>query len=72
MEDSRNVAGWLGGQEILTKRILSPDQAISIIDAITAEELKQLAQELIVGNELHLAVVGPIASDTPLDKLLKL
>ncbi len=72
MEDSRNVAGWLGGQEILTGRILSVDQVISIIDAITADELKQLAQEVIIGNQLHLAVVGPIASDTPLEKLLKL
>ncbi len=72
MEDSRNVAGWLGGQEILTGRILSVEQVIAIIDAITADELKQLAQEVIIGNELRLAVVGPIASDTPLEKLLKL
>ncbi len=72
MEDSRNVAGWLGGQEILTKHILSVEQVIAIIDAITADELKQLAQEVIIGNELRLAVVGPIASDTPLEKLLKL
>lgn len=72
MEDSRNVAGWLGGQEILTGRILSLDQVISIIDAITAEELKQIAQELITSNELRLAVVGPIAHDTPLEKLLTL
>ncbi len=72
MEDSRNVAGWLGGQEILTGRILSVEQVISIIDAITADELKQLAQEVIIGNQLRLAVVGPIASDTPLEKLLKL
>ena len=72
MEDSHNVAGWLGGQEILTGRILSVDQVISIIDAITADELRQLAQEVIIGNELRLAVVGPIASDTPLEKLVKL
>jgi len=72
MEDSHNVAGWLGGQEILTQRILSLDQVISIIDAITADELKQLAQEIILGNELRLAVIGPIASDTPLEELLKL
>ena len=58
MEDSRNVAGWVGGQEILTERILSIDQVVSIIDAITADELKQLAQELLVGNQLRLAVVG--------------
>ena len=72
MEDSRNVAGWLGGQEILTGRILSLDQIISIIDAITADEVRQLAQELLVGSQLRLAVVGPIANDEPLDGLLKL
>ena len=72
MEDSRNVAGWVGGQEILTRRILSVDQVVSIIDAITADELRQLAQELLVGNQLRLAVVGRVAEDEPLEGLLKL
>ncbi len=72
LEDSHNVAGWLGGQEILTRRILSPDQLIAIIDAITAEELKELAQKLIIATELRLAVVGPVAKEEPLEKLLVL
>jgi predicted Zn-dependent peptidase len=72
MEDSRNVAGWAGGQETLTGRILSVDEVISIIDAITAEEIKQLAEELLVSSQLRLAIVGPISDDEPLDKLLNL
>jgi len=72
MEDSGNVASWMGGQEILTGRILSVDQIVSIIDAITAEELSQLAQELLVDSQLRLAIVGPVASDEPLEELLKL
>ncbi len=72
MEDSRNVAGWVGGQEILTGRILSLEQVVSIIDAITADELKQIAEELLIGSQLRLAVVGPIAADEPLEELLKL
>jgi len=72
MEDSRNVAGLIGGQEILTGRILSVDQVISIVDAITADELKQLAQELLVGSQLRLAVVGPVTDGEPLEKLMKL
>ena len=72
MEDSRNIAGWIGGQEILTGRILSVDEVISIIDAITADQLKQIAQELLLGSQLRLAVVGPIADDEPLEELLKL
>jgi len=72
MEDSRNVAGWMGGQEILTGKILSVDQVASIIDAITADEIERLAQELLVASQLRLAVVGPVAEDEPLDKLLTL
>ena len=72
LEDSRSVAGWLGGQEILTERILNPDQLISIIEAITAEELAELAQKLITDTGLRLAVVGPVAKEEPLEKLLVL
>jgi predicted Zn-dependent peptidase len=72
MEDSRSVVGWMGGQEILTRRILSVDEVMSIIDAITTEELQQLARELLVGNQLRLAVVGPVQPDEPLEELLKL
>lgn len=72
MEDSRNVAGWMGGQEILTGKILSVDQVTKIIDAITAEEIRQLAQELLVEGQLRLAVVGPVADGEPLERLLKL
>ena len=72
MEDSRNVAGWVGGQEVLSGRVLSVDQVISIVEAITADELKQLARELMVGSQLRLAVVGPVASSESLEELLKL
>jgi predicted Zn-dependent peptidase len=72
MEDSRTVAGWMGGQEVLTDRILSVDQVVAIIDAITAEELKTIAQELLVSSQLRLAVVGPVADDEPLEELLKI
>jgi len=72
MEDSRNVTGWVGGQEILTGRILDVEQVVAIIDAITAEELRQLAQELFIGSQLCLAVVGPVTAGEPLEGLLKL
>jgi len=72
MEDSRYVAGWIGGQEILTERILSVEQVVSIIDAITVEELKRLAEELLIGSQLRLAVVGPVTTEEPLEELLKL
>jgi len=71
MEDSRNVAGWLGGQEVLTGRIWTVDQVESIVDSITALEIKKLAQELFVASQLRLAVVGPVNAEEPLEELLK-
>jgi predicted Zn-dependent peptidase len=72
LEDSRSVSGWMGGQEILTGEILTVDEVIAIIEAITAEELQQLAGELLAGERLRLAVVGPVKPDEPLEDLLKL
>jgi predicted Zn-dependent peptidase len=72
MEDTRDVAGWMGGQEALAGRILSVDQVVKIIDAITAEDMTQLARELLVSDQVRLAVVGPVAKDEPLQELLKL
>ena len=72
MEDSRSVAGWMGGQEILIGDILSIDQVISIVDAITAGELQQIAEELLVSNQLRLAIVGPVPQDELLEELLEL
>jgi predicted Zn-dependent peptidase len=72
MEDSRNVAGWLGGQEILTNRILTLEEVVAIIDSITPEQLQQVAGELIVTEKVRLAVVGPITNSLPLQKLLKI
>jgi predicted Zn-dependent peptidase len=72
MEDSYSVAGWMGGQEILTGRIRTVDEVVRIIDAITVRELQELARELLVGDKVRLSVVGPVPEDEPLESLLKI
>ncbi|MFH1382955.1 MAG: pitrilysin family protein [Chloroflexota bacterium] len=70
MEDSHNVASWTGGQEVLAGRILTIDDVIARIDAITAEEIAGVAREVFISNQLRLAVVGPVTDDGHLEKLL--
>jgi predicted Zn-dependent peptidase len=72
MEDSRNVAGWLGGQETITGEVLTVDQVLASVDAINAEDVRNLARRLFTTEQLRLAVVGPVAADESLDKMLKL
>jgi len=62
MEDTRAVAAWVGGQELLSDRILTPDEVVAIIDGLTATDLQHVAQRLLPG-QARLAVVGPFRSE---------
>jgi len=70
MEDSRNVAGWLGGQEMLTGSILSVEEVEAIIDNIQVSDLQRIARELIQTEKMRLVVVGPVKNANALKKML--
>ncbi len=72
MEDSRNVAAWMGAQELLTGRIMTLDEVINGIDAVTTDDIKRVANQLFVTDKLNLAVVGPVKNRSVLSRLLSL
>lgn len=72
MEDSHAVAGWIGGQETLTGKILSDEEVVAIIDSISAADIQKAADELLTTENLRLAVVGPVDDGEKLEKLLKI
>jgi predicted Zn-dependent peptidase len=72
MEDTRSVAGWMGGQELLNGKILTVDEVVAIVDAITASEIQRVARELFLTSKLSLALVGPARNKGRLQKLLRL
>ena len=72
LEDSRNVALWYGSQEILIQQILSIDDVISIVDAITLDELKEVAEGILTDSGLNLAITGPVKEEKLLKQLLKI
>jgi predicted Zn-dependent peptidase len=72
MEDTRSVAGWIGSQELLKGEIKTTDEMVSIVDAITSDELRKVAQDLFHPRGLSLAIVGPTADEGRLRRLLVL
>ncbi len=72
MEDSRNVAAWLGGQEMLTGRIMTLNEVITLIDSITHSEMQTIARQLIAPERARLSVVGPVSDLDSLHNLLKI
>jgi len=70
LEDSRSVASWLGSQELTSGRILSVDEVVAQIEAVTAADIQRVARSLFTPQRLNLAVVGPFKKETPFAKLL--
>jgi len=59
MEETRHLASWVGGQEALHDRVLTLDEALAAVEAVTAEEVHRLASTLIRDDLLRMAVVAP-------------
>src|SRR3989344_4402259 len=71
LEPSDSQASYYADQELLEKRILTPEEKISEIDAVTADDLMNEARSLFVPARLNLAMVGPFEeNDDAIKKVL--
>lgn len=59
IEDSEEYAHLMGKQALLYPSILSVDDILKKIDAVTAEDVLRLSQELLKEDKLKLALIGP-------------
>ena len=72
LETSDDLASFYGGQEILTKQILSPKELTARIKKITAQEVRAVAKAVIKNKGLNLAIVGPYKKSVSFERILTL
>ncbi len=72
LEDTGTVAAWMGGQEIVTGEPLELDEVMERLDAVTADEIQRLANELFRTDALRLAVIGPQKGLAEFERALEL
>ncbi len=72
MEDSRSVAAWIGLQEIRREEVLTPEEAVAHMEAVTREDVQRLAAQLFQPAKLNLAVIGPYEDPGTFQALLTL
>ena len=72
MDETRHVASWIGGQEALHDRVLTVDEALVEVAAVTADDIQRLAATLVVDDGLRLAAVAPGRALRGLDRHLHL
>lgn len=72
LEKSKNVASFFVNQEILERRIETPEEFIKKIEKITLDDVNSVAKKYLVEKNLNLAVIGNFADGQPFEKLLRL
>ena len=70
LETSNSLAMFYGGEEILEKSIMSPEELTRRFEAVTAEEIRAVANDIFKNDKLNLAVVGPSDDPQPLRDIL--
>ena len=72
IETSDDLASFYGGQEILGRPALSPEEVIAKIKEVTADDVRAVARAIMKDGGLSLAIVGPYRGKTSFKKLFTL
>lgn len=59
LESSDSLASFACAQEILKKKILTPEQVFLKIDSITSDDIQRVAKDIFQNRKLNLAVICP-------------
>jgi len=70
LEDSLSIARWYAGQEIMTKKIMTPQEKLSRLSRVTVQEVKQVAREIFQKKKTSLAIIGPFKEEKKFKKLV--
>ena len=62
LESTNGVSFWLAYQELLIGSIKTIAEEVALVDAITAEDVRRVANE-VLRAPIQMAVIGPFAKD---------
>ena len=72
LEESRSMASFLGSQEALHDRVMTMDEVMEAMRAVTADDIQALAGRLFRDESLCAAVIGPNQRLGRLEEALRL
>lgn len=72
IEESRSVVSLMGTQELLLGKIMTVDEIVETLESITAEDIRKVARDIFVPDQLKLAMVGPFKDTEHFAQLLEL
>ncbi|MCX6720797.1 MAG: pitrilysin family protein [Candidatus Staskawiczbacteria bacterium] len=74
LDSSDSQASFYAVQELLEKNILTPEEKFKLIDMVSIDDIKNVAEDIFVPEKINLAVIGPIEEkdSTRIKQLLKI
>jgi len=72
LETPSSNASWFGSQVVQGVPIMTPEEWIAALDAVTADDVRRVARKLFDGAAPQLALVGPFEDTARFEPLLKL
>ncbi|MCX6755075.1 MAG: pitrilysin family protein [Candidatus Nomurabacteria bacterium] len=72
LEATDDVANFYGGQEIMVKKIESPEDKAKKIKAVTSKQIQAMAKQIFQNNKLNLALIGPFNDQKEFLPILKI
>lgn len=70
MEETSAVAAWLGTGESLLPRILTVEEVVELLEAVTTDDLLRVARRCARPDQVRLAVLGPFRSRLRFERML--
>lgn len=71
LESSDDIANFYGAQELLKKEIKKAEDKAKDIRAVTAKQIKDVANQIFKNEKLNLALIGPFKDKAEFLKILK-
>lgn len=70
LEDSEEIASWLTQRALFTPKVMTPEEKMKKLDAVTKEDVMKIARKIFRKNLLNLAIIGPFDSAKPFEKII--
>ena len=72
LEDPKGMIVFGLRGEVLEERLREPDEVLAGFDAVTREDVRRVAADIVRENRLNLALIGPFDDEDRFERLLEL
>jgi predicted Zn-dependent peptidase len=64
LEDSSTVANWYAKQALFAKKIVTPEEKLAKVDAVTPEQIQAVAKKVFQWNKARIAIIGDVEKES--------